>query len=322
MCGTGRASRTQRVERQKPHRKGRASGPRSGSIRPGVLMINQPRHGIVQPLRRAMEGFQHGVGTDTISTRVQRLGNLVQAVADVPELASRGKDLDKRSLVHWQPQQLRGFRSLDEASAQCARKPAVVMPETWAPALISCTSGRRRPPARTARFRSPRGDGRDQGPPARLPRRWAREPDLHGAARRTHGLHARHGRVLAALLREGRHSDEHRTPRPPAPLRQPADQARRVREDSLRAPRPHQCGHDADHLRPPVARLRGADPGRRRQGVRGPVRRCPATGRRSGVAAPPRADRSQHAADSVRTAKAARPAPSQVRRPFAERIRR
>ncbi|MET9603170.1 site-specific integrase [Streptomyces sp. NPDC006459] len=59
-----------------------------------------------------------------------------------------------------------------------------------------------------------------------------------------------------------------------------------------------------------------------RQGVRGPVRRCPDTGRRSGVAASPRADRSRRAADSVRTAKAAQPAPSQVRRPFVGRIRR
>lgn len=117
-------------------------------------------------------------------------------------------------------------------------------------------------------------------------------------------------------------TEGHRTPRPPAPLRQPADQARRVREDGLRAPRPHQRGHDAEHLHPPVARLRGADPGRRRQGVRGPVRRCPATGRRSGVTAPPRAGPVQHAADSARTAKAARPTPPQVRRPFTERIRR
>ncbi|MGG7571686.1 tyrosine-type recombinase/integrase [Streptomyces sirii] len=66
----------------------------------------------------------------------------------------------------------------------------------------------------------------------------------------------------------------------------------------------------------------GADPGRRRQGVRGPVRRCPATGRRSGVTAPPRAGLIQHAADSARTAEAAQPAPSQVRRPFAGRLRR
>ncbi|WP_405958570.1 phosphotransferase [Streptomyces phaeochromogenes] len=121
---------------------------------------------------------------------------------------------------------------------------------------------------------------------------------------------------------EGRHTEGHRTPRTPAPLRQPADQARRVREDGLRAPRPHQRGHDAEHLHPPVARLRGADPGRRRQGVRGPVRRGPATGRRSGVTAPPRAGPIQHAADSVRTAKAAQPAPPQVRRPFVERVRR
>jgi hypothetical protein len=38
--------------------------------------------------------------------------------------------------------------------------------------------------------------------------------------------------------------------------------------------------------------------------------RCPTTGRRSGVAALPRADRSQHAADSARTTRAAQPAPS------------
>nr|WTB35936.1 tyrosine-type recombinase/integrase [Streptomyces sp. NBC_00830] len=37
---------------------------------------------------------------------------------------------------------------------------------------------------------------------------------------------------------------------------------------------------------------------------------------------PPRAGLIQHAADSVRTAKAAQPAPPQVRRPFAKRIRR
>jgi integrase len=36
---------------------------------------------------------------------------------------------------------------------------------------------------------------------------------------------------------------------------------RRVRENRLRAPRPHQRGHDAEHLHPPVARLRRTDPG-------------------------------------------------------------
>ncbi|GAA5208608.1 hypothetical protein GCM10023323_28810 [Streptomyces thinghirensis] len=70
---------------------------------------------------------------------------------------------------------------------------------------------------------------------------------------RTRGLHALHGRLLAARLRAGRHSEGHRTSRPPAPLRQPADQARRVREDGLRASRSYQRGHDAEiytHLWP------------------------------------------------------------------------
>lgn len=44
----------------------------------------------------------------------------------------------------------------------------------------------------------PHGGGCDEGPPAGLPGRRARVLDLHGAARRTRGLHALHGRVLAA----------------------------------------------------------------------------------------------------------------------------
>ncbi len=103
--------------------------------------------------------------------------------------------------------------------------------------------------------------------------------------------------------------------RPPASLRQPADQARRVREDvSERLGRTNAAMtlNIYTHLWPDSEeRTRAAvDKAYADQSAD-----APATSRRSGVTAPPRADRSQHASDSARTAKAAQPAPSQVRRP-------